>query len=213
MFILRATPFSLNISQEDNPMLNFDNIQSLPGEVWKAVDNYDNLYFVSNLGRVHNNKKIMKTYRINSGYLCIDLVINKLKSKYLVHRLVASHFCKNGDNLPEVNHIDENKDNNASSNLEWCTSSHNKRHSMASGAYDTLYTARNSLGKKHLPNRPSNYFNVGFDKRRQKWVATIRHQGKSLECKRFDLEIDAAKHVNYLIDKYELHDRPRNIIE
>lgn len=193
-------------------MLN-NNIENLPDEIWVPVQGYENLYWISNKGRIHNNKKVMKPYRINSGYLCIDFTVNSAKKKNLVHRLVASAFLPNPDNLPEVNHIDENKDNNSVTNLEWCTRSHNKQHSMATGTYDAIYTTKNSLGKKHLPNTSSKYHNVSYDKPRGKWRGCIRHQGKNLESKRFDTEIEAALHVNYLIDKYGLTDRPKNIIE
>jgi hypothetical protein len=155
----------------------------------------------------------MKFYRINSGYLCIDLTNNTKKKKYLVHRLVAQAFLPNTDNLPEVNHIDENKENNSVSNLQWCTSSFNKQHSIASGTYNAIYETKNSLGKKHLPNHKSKYYNVGYDKARDKWVACIRSNGKNYERKRFNTEIEAALHVNYLIDKYNFTDRPKNIIE
>lgn len=194
-------------------MLNLNNIPSLEGEIWKPVENYDNVYWISNLGRVFNGRKLLKFYRINSGYLCIDFTVHRVKRKFLLHRLVASHFCDNSSGHPEVNHIDENKDNNTAVNLQWCTSSANKQHSMATGTYDKIYETKNSLGKKHLPDNPSHYFNVGFDKTRSKWTATIRHEGKNLERKRFDTEVQAALHVNYLIDKYQLFDRPKNVIQ
>lgn len=197
---------------KDNPMLNDNNIENLPNEIWLPVKGYENIYWVSNKGRVKNSRKILKFYRINSGYWCIDFTVNKEKKKNLVHRLVALHFLSNIHNYPEVNHIDEDKNNNTVENLEWCSRSYNKQHSMATGTYDKIYTTKNSLGKKHLPNCKSSYHNVGWDKHREKWVATIRHNGKNLERKRFNTEEEAALHVNYLIDKYNLTDRPKNII-
>lgn len=52
--------------------------------------------------------------------------------KILVHRLVARAFIPNPDNLPIVDHIDENKQNNSVSNLRWCTNKMNSEyyHSM-----------------------------------------------------------------------------------
>lgn len=44
---------------------------------------------------------------------------------YYVHRLVAECYLQNEDNLPCVNHKDENPSNNKVDNLEWCTNSYN----------------------------------------------------------------------------------------
>ena len=61
---------------------------------------------------------------------CYYSILLKKDGKYYsfrVHRLVAKAFLPNPDNLPEVNHIDENKLNNAVWNLEWCDHYHNQR--------------------------------------------------------------------------------------
>jgi hypothetical protein len=193
-------------------MLNNNDVQNLPNEEWLPVKNYENLYWISSLGRVKNARKIMKPYKINSGYLCIDFNRNLSRQKFLMHRLVAQAFLPNDDLLPEVNHINENKEDNSVTNLQWCTSSANKQHSIASGTYDAIFTTNNTLGKKHLPNTSSSYHNVTYDKRRGKWAGTIRHNGKNLERKRFNTEVEAALYINYLIDKYGFTDRPKNII-
>ena len=111
-------------------------------EIWKDVKGYEGLYQVSNLGRVKSFRKstkygmpeeiILKPSMINSGYHVVSLYSpNKKKKKFQVHRLVAESFLSNKDNLPCVNHKDENKTNNCSSNLEWCTYQYNNNYGTA----------------------------------------------------------------------------------
>ncbi len=71
------------------------------------------------------------TYGSNSrrGYKRIKL-FNK---EYLAHRIIAETFIPNPENKPQVNHIDGNKTNNDVSNLEWVTSSENRRHAFDTG--------------------------------------------------------------------------------
>lgn len=95
-------------------------------EEWRPIAGFPN-YQVSNKGKVMNlmSGKVLKN-RINGhGYKQVDL-----KGKqYKIHRLVALAFLDNPNNLPQVDHIDENKKNNDVSNLRWVTASENIRHS------------------------------------------------------------------------------------
>lgn len=190
---------------KENPVLNCN-------ERWKPVKNFEDLYWVSDQGRIKNSRKIMKTYINNSGYVCIDFTKNKIKSKHLVHRLVCSAFALNLRNLPEVNHKNENKQDNRLVNLEWCSSSQNKQHSLKTGRYSKIFETKNTLGKKHLKHTLSKYHNVSFDKNRNKWVGQIRHNNKNYYMKRFNTEVEAALHVNWIIDTLDLKDRPKNIV-
>lgn len=64
-----------------------------------------------------------------SGYLQVALMAkNGKKKNELVHRLVALAFIDNPNNLPQVNHMDENKVNNCIENLEWCNAKYNSNY-------------------------------------------------------------------------------------
>lgn len=113
-------------------------------EVWKDVEGFEGYYQVSNMGRCRSldrvvpckkngkrrmNGHIMKLHKnSNNDYLCVGLCKNSEYTQMLVHRMVAKTFIDNPDNLPEVNHKDENPRNNCVSNLEWCTSSYNSNY-------------------------------------------------------------------------------------
>ena len=96
-------------------------------EIWKLIDGYEN-YQISNMGCVINTdtNKILKGQNNGKGYLFVTLYDRHHKSKQImIHRLVATYFIPNPDNLPQVNHMDEHKHNNRVDNLEWCTSEYN----------------------------------------------------------------------------------------
>lgn len=97
-------------------------------EVWKPVVGYEGLYEVSSDGRVKSlfrYKKELKPNITRNGYATVELFKDKSSKRLLIHRLVAMAFIPNPDNLPQVNHIDENKLNNDVSNLEWITAKEN----------------------------------------------------------------------------------------
>ena len=86
------------------------------------------LYQVSDLGEIRNSKgRILKPEYSNKGYACVHLRKDDKNKKYRIHRLVAQVFIPNPDNLPEINHKDENKANNHVSNLEWCDNTYNSK--------------------------------------------------------------------------------------
>jgi hypothetical protein len=111
----------------------------MKNEIWKDVVGYEGLYQVSNLGRVKSLDRViirkdgrkdrikgrMLKFYNNKGYLYVDICKNGACKKCKVHRLVLQSFSSNPNNLPFVNHKDENKLNNRLCNLEWCDAKYN----------------------------------------------------------------------------------------
>ena len=108
-------------------------------ETWKEIKGYEGLYQVSNLGRIKSlpkhignryfsKEKIMKPQLINGNRLQVRLSREGTVKNFRVHRLVAENFIKNPYNLPQVNHIDENPQNNNVNNLEWCDAKYNSNY-------------------------------------------------------------------------------------
>ena len=90
-------------------------------EVFMPIENYEDTYAVSNLGRVKNIKtgKILKEFKNNKGYMLVHLYKNGIEKKYLVHRLVLNTFQANPRKCSDVNHRNEDKTDNRLNNLEW----------------------------------------------------------------------------------------------
>lgn len=99
-------------------------------ENWKDIHGYENLYQVSDLGRVKSVKrnKILKNSKSSCGYYVIELYCNGKNKMFRINRLVAQAFIPNPENKTFVNHIDGNKLNNHVDNLEWCTAKENMIH-------------------------------------------------------------------------------------
>lgn len=125
-------------------------------EIWRDIKDYEGLYQVSNWGRV-KSLNYHRTGReeliqpvIVKCYLQVCLYKDGKPKRFLIHRLVASAFLENPENLPQVNHKDEDKTNNfvgtqeneyKDGNLEWC-----------SNEYNTNYGTRNERVSKKMIN-------------------------------------------------------------
>lgn len=141
----------------------------LDGEIWVPISFNPN-YKISNKGRILTTRgTIAKPFVNNSGYLCIGLWKNNIKTNKLVHILVAMHFMDYNSKY-DVDHIDNNKQNNDISNLQLVTHSDNcsmrntpKIYNVTKsgdiiGVYNSYREAAYSLGYgsgtliKHLKN-------------------------------------------------------------
>jgi len=108
-------------------------------EVWKDIPGYEGVYQVSNQGNVRSldrevkcknsvrfyKGRMLSQCKDDKGYYRVLLAVAGEHKSCQIHRLVASAFIPNPNNLPEVNHKDENPSNNSIENLEWCSKVYN----------------------------------------------------------------------------------------
>lgn len=160
-------------------------------EHWKIVDDYQN-YEVSNTGLVRNSKRnsVLKPSDNGSGYLQVVLSKNNQQKTFYVHRLVAIAFVGNPKKLIAVNHLNSTRNDNKSENLEWTSILENCCHGFKNKATSSQYTG------------------VTYNKKEEKWVASIFHERKVKILGTFKNETEAYQaRVNFetennILNKY-----------
>lgn len=156
-------------------------------ENWKTVSNTNGKIEVSDKGRVRSllrgDPYILKTQEDECGYQRIRLTINRKKITIKVHREVAKAFIPNPLHLPQVNHKDGNKRNNAADNLEWVTNRENALHAIKTGLWDAVIEgARRENEKRKTPI-------IGF------YGETVKHFESVSEAERYI----GSRHVSDVI--------------
>jgi len=112
-------------------------------------------YEISEEGIILN----LKTFKIVShqirpnGYISVWLRNNEIKKCLTLHRILLESFIPNEDNLPCIDHIDQNKLNNNIENLRYCTYAENSRNRPR--------THNNKLGK-HISNSNKPYYRISI---------------------------------------------------
>lgn len=93
------------------------------------IKGYEN-YLVSPEGIIYNAKtgRALKSSPNPTGYCRVSLRKDGKTKTVYVHRIVAEAYVPNPNGFTEVNHIDEDKSNNAASNLEWVSRKTNINH-------------------------------------------------------------------------------------
>lgn len=147
-------------------------------EIWKVIEGTNGRYSINDNGDVFDNKlNTYPPYSFRDGgvprkkYSGADRLCVSLCGKlYYVHQLVAKYFVPNPNNLPVVNHKDENYYNNKASNLMWCT-----------------YKENSNWGT--LPERRKE-----FARKRGKKIASVDSDGNIVKI--FDSISDASRYYN-----------------
>ena len=112
----------------------------IPGYGGRFYANKDgDILSESVLSASNKGRRLLKQCLDGNGYKIVTL---NGKSKH-VHRLIALTFIPNPNNLPCINHKDENKLNNNVENLEWCTHEYNMN-------YNCLGIRRAEDNSKHI---------------------------------------------------------------
>lgn len=118
-------------------------------EIWKDIPGYEGFYQASNYGRIASIRygfKIRSLVRNPSGYLqCPFRINNKIKT-FLVHILVAKTFSNKCEDCTQVDHINNIKTDNRSSNLQWVSRSNNIKYNYSRGINTT--EKQGAKGKK-----------------------------------------------------------------
>lgn len=152
-------------------------VVEIDGEIWKDVVGYENMYQVSNLGRVksverkvngHNNcintkrESLLKPETVRTGYYRVVLQKNGKRTKKLVHTLVGTSFISNPNNYVQLNHKNAIKKDNTPDNLEWTTQKENIRHASKMGLLKGRYGKDNTASKLVLDTESGIfYYSVG----------------------------------------------------
>lgn len=121
----------------------------MTNEIWVDITGFEDIYKVSNHGRVMScartvpdkrtgtkvkKARLLKLTVDTAGYQRVKLYRNETEWEvWKVHRLVATFFCASHVGCDVVNHIDNNKTNNVATNLEWTTPKGNNEHMIAQG--------------------------------------------------------------------------------
>lgn len=129
-------------------------LEDLPNEEWRFIPNSDNLYMISNMGRIKSlasirtfgktkrkhRERILKQFPNWQGYLSCQISnLNREKIRISSHKCVADVFIPNPNKYPCVNHKNEIKSDNRVENLEHCTY-----------AYNLTYGSRENIRKKRV---------------------------------------------------------------
>lgn len=109
---------------------------------FKDIKGYENLYAVSDTGRVISLRKCrdLSSSLTKKRYETVSLYKEGSLKSFLVHQLVAKAFIDNPENRKEINHSNSIRFDNRVGNLEWSTRSENMKHAHQFGKKSNVGT-------------------------------------------------------------------------
>lgn len=131
------------------------------------IKDYENYELFEN-GDIYSHKTriFMKQITNYDGYFRICLCKNNKKKIFQIHRLLALHFIPNPLNLPCVDHIDRNRQNNDFSNLRWVTVQQNN--------CNTSFRKNNKLKHKHISKTKYNTYEIKIGRFKRRYFKTCK---------------------------------------
>lgn len=178
-------------------------------EIWRDIPGYEGKYQVSNTGEVKSlnyrgsgKTKLLKQHCDSKGYKHVSLYKNGKKKVYSVHRLVAMTFIPNPNNLPIINHKDENPSNNNVNNLEGCTYE-----------YNLNYGTRNERASESMCGENNPFYGKHFSEEHKKKMSEAKKGKDNPKAKSilmYDREGNFIKRFDCIADTNEYFGKDRS---
>ena len=116
------------MNEEKEIWKTYPEIEWLQGSRFGDVRTLDHYVVRKNGYKYFVKGHVLPQQHREDGYMQVDFYANGEHARLSVHRIIATCFLGNPDNLPQVNHIDCDPTNNAVSNLEWCDGYYNQQY-------------------------------------------------------------------------------------
>lgn len=169
----------------------------------ERLKNHENEYLIDELGNIvaipksnssknqYNDYYVIKGKITRDGYVSVTLTKDRKAKACYLHRLVATQFLENKNNLPQVNHKNGIKCDNRVENLEWVTAKENKRHAFERNISGTMDKALQAINNY---NETKKYKKIIFVKENERFEFNSTNEaGAFFKCNR-DKISNAIKH-------------------
>lgn len=180
-------------------------------ELWKVVKNYPD-YEVSDKGQVRSYKKgylhLLKPGS-NGNYPLVFLYNEKGRVVIYIHTLVLEAFVGFCPMYYEANHKDGHKANNYVSNLEWITSSQNKKHAYQMDLRRPTCNFKDITGENHPHTKLKNK-DVWMIKKLLWYEYSRKNIAKKFKVS-YDVIRDIDRWRNWTHIKFEPTDKDRTL--